>query len=300
VTAVMPPTLAIDAYLTARRHTVEAALADACDGRLGALAEPIRYSLLAGGKRLRPILALAASEAVGGTIADALPAAVAFEMIHTQSLIYDDLPCMDDDDLRRGRPTNHVVYGEATAILAGDAMITLALAQIVDADTVPAERRLRAAAELNWANVRMCLGQQEDLRLEGQAGGGAATVEALVELHRLKTGALIAGSLKAGAWLGGGDAEQVRRLGAYGEELGLAFQIIDDVLDASATAAELGKTPGKDAGADKTTYVKWYGLDGARHQAAATGERALAALAGWGEAAEPLRALVDIVLQRRN
>jgi geranylgeranyl diphosphate synthase type II len=292
----MPQTFAIDTYLAERRTDVESALAHACDDRLGDLAEPIRYSLLAGGKRLRPILALAAAETVGGTAAEAMPAAVAFEMIHTQSLIYDDLPCMDDDDLRRGRPTNHKVYGEATAILAGDAMITLALAQILDAAHLPAERRLQAASELSWANVRMCLGQQDDLRLEGKVASAAD----LVELHRKKTGALIAASLRAGAWLGGGTAEDVRRLGVYGEELGLAFQIIDDVLDASGTAAELGKTPGKDAAADKTTYVKWHGLDGARQLAHEAGDRALAALAGWGEAAMPLRALVDVVLQRRN
>jgi geranylgeranyl diphosphate synthase type II len=292
----MPQTFHLDTYLAERRTAIEQALVEACDGRLGNLAEAIRYSLLAGGKRLRPILALAAAEAVGGRAADAMPAAVACEIIHTQSLIYDDLPCMDDDDLRRGRPTNHKVYGEATAILAGDAMITLAVAVILDAAHLPAERRVGAAAELSWANVRMCLGQQDDLRLEGQVASGAE----LIDLHRKKTGALMAASLKAGAWLGGGDAGAVSRLGVYGEELGLAFQIIDDVLDASATAAELGKTPGKDAAADKTTYVKLHGLDGARQLAHEAGDRAVAALAGWGEAAAPLRSLVDVVLQRRN
>jgi geranylgeranyl pyrophosphate synthase len=142
----------------------------------------------------------------------------------------------------------------------------------------------------------MCLGQHEDLRLEGQV----ATEAELTELHRKKTGALMAASLRAGAWLGGGSADDVRRLGVYGEELGLAFQIIDDVLDASATAAELGKTPGKDLAADKTTYVKLHGLEGARVLAQAAGEQALAALAGWGTQAEPLRALVGVVVQRRN
>ncbi|MBC7541522.1 MAG: polyprenyl synthetase family protein [Candidatus Sericytochromatia bacterium] len=293
----MPQTIAIETYLADRRGDIEMALADACDHRLGTLLDAIRYSLLAGGKRLRPILVLAAAEAVGGERHQAMPTAVAFEMLHTQSLIYDDLPCMDDDDLRRGKPTSHKVFGEATALLAGDAMITLAVAKILDeAPTVPAEDRLRAASELVRANVTMCQGQFEDLRLQG----GPATPDDLISLHRQKTGSLIAGALRAGAWIGGGTAGQVEQLGQYGLELGLAFQIVDDILDHSATAAELGKTPGKDLAADKATYPKFFGLAGARGLADEAGARALAALADWDERAEPLRALVAYVLQRRN
>ena len=294
---IKPQPVPIEAYLAESRADIEIALAQSCDYTLGPLAESVRYSLLAGGKRLRPILVLAAAAAVGGDRQQAMPTAVAFEILHTQSLIYDDLPCMDDDDLRRGKPTNHKMFGEATAVLAGDAMITHAVARILTGDeTVPAERRLAAATEFTRANGIMCQGQYEDLRLTG----GPATPEDLSHLHRLKTGALIAGSLRAGAWIGGGSPAQVDQLGEYGLELGLAFQIVDDVLDASATAAELGKTPGKDLAADKATYPKFFGLDGARQLAVEAGDRALAALAGWDDRAEPLRALVAYVLQRRN
>lgn len=288
----------IETYLAAKRAQVEDALAVACRDGDERLDEAMRYSLLAGGKRLRPILVLAAAEAVGGDAAAAMSTALAFEMIHTQSLIYDDLPCMDDDDLRRGRPSNHKVFGEATAILAGNALIAKAFAYIANGRiaSVPAERLVAAANELATATVAMCAGQQDDLSLQGRPG----SAEALMQLHRRKTGALIAGACRAGAWVGGGTAEQVEWLGQYGEALGLTFQIVDDLLDLSATASELGKTPGKDLAVGKVTYPSLYGLEQAKALAQAEADRAVGVLAAWGAAAAPLRELVAYVLQRRH
>ncbi|MEB3329646.1 MAG: farnesyl diphosphate synthase [Candidatus Sericytochromatia bacterium] len=258
-------------------------------GEPSLLWEAMRYSLLAGGKRLRPMLMLAVLEALGREAAPALPAACALELIHTQSLVHDDLPAMDDDALRRGKPTNHVVYGEGNAILAGDALLAWAFGVLARAGgaAYPAEARLAAVAELATATVGMIGGQVVDLASEGQAVSPAT----LAFIHRHKTGCLILAAVRIGALLAGASEAQRADLDRYGEAVGLAFQIADDILDCTRTAAQLGKTPGKDAAAGKATYVAQYGLVAARERLEAEVQGALHALAAWGPGAEPLRAL---------
>src|SRR5712691_12959323 len=231
----------------------------------------VRYSLFAGGKRIRPVLVLAAGDAVGGDPAETLPLACAVEMIHTYSLIHDDLPAMDNDDLRRGKPTSHKVFGEAIAILAGDALLTRAFHLLVElpahVSTEEALRRVEAAAILGEAAGTSGLigGQVADLEAEG---GGAIGAAALERLHRAKTGALLSACVRGGGVLGGATRADLERLSRYGDAVGLAFQVVDDILDATAGAAQLGKTAGKDAAAGKATYVRLLGLDGARQTAA--------------------------------
>lgn len=225
------------------------------------LLHAMSYSLWAGGKRLRPMLVLAGCEAVGGTLSVALPVACAFEMIHTYSLIHDDLPAMDDDDLRRGKPTCHKAFDEATAILAGDAMLTYAFQVIAEQVRDPAVcvavlREIASGAGVSG----MVGGQQADLEGEGQS----LDLERLVYIHSRKTGALIAASVVCGALVGGASKAAVARLRAFGREIGLAFQVVDDVLDVTATAEQLGKSPGKDQAAHKQTYPALMGLEKAK------------------------------------
>ncbi|MGE0190771.1 MAG: polyprenyl synthetase family protein [Planctomycetota bacterium] len=258
------------------------------------LADAMRYSVGAGGKRLRPALALAGALAVGGREEDALPFAAAVEMLHTYSLIHDDLPAMDDDDLRRGRPTSHKVFGEALAILAGDALHTEAFRCLLDAplsaDVLVAQaRRLADAA----GSKGMVGGQVDDLAADGMA----PSLERLQRIHRAKTGALIAASVVGGALAGGADTAAVEALERYGAAVGLAFQIADDVLDETATAEQLGKTPGKDRADAKMTYVALAGLDGARRLAADAVAEALAALSAVGDD-ERLAALARYAVER--
>ncbi|WP_257310887.1 polyprenyl synthetase family protein [Geothrix fuzhouensis] len=257
----------LDASLTAPLQKGDAA-------RLG---EAMRYSLEAGGKRVRPILCLLAAEAVGGTAEQALPGALALEYVHTYSLIHDDLPAMDDDDLRRGRPTNHKVFGEGHAILAGDALLTEAFGVLASADLDPVRRAEALALLAEGAGWRGMAGGQA-LDLEGEA---LATydLEHLRLIHRLKTGALLRASLEIGAVLGGAVPADRAALRAYGEAIGLAFQIQDDILDATATDADLGKRAGKDAGRGKITYPSLLGLDGARKALSEATENALCHLA---------------------
>jgi geranylgeranyl diphosphate synthase, type II len=226
--------------------------------------EAARYSLLGGGKRIRPVLLLAVCDLLGGGRAAALPFACALEMIHTYSLIHDDLPAMDDDDLRRGRPTCHKVYGEAIAVLAGDTLLNRAYEILLD--TIRPRRkgtwqaaRLIAAAS---GSQGMIGGQALDLT----AGGKTCDLDRLRRMHGLKTGALLKAPILAGASLAGASVRVRRQLAAYGDAIGLAFQIQDDILDATATAANLGKTAGKDRRDDKATYVNILGLDEARRQ----------------------------------
>ncbi|HJW34685.1 MAG TPA: farnesyl diphosphate synthase [Holophagaceae bacterium] len=236
------------------------------------LAEGMRYSLEAGGKRVRPALCLLAAEAVGGPLEAALPGAIALEFIHTYSLIHDDLPAMDDDDLRRGRPTNHKVYGEGHAILAGDGLLTEAFAVLATTGRADAVALLAEAA--GWRG--MVGGQALDL--EGEvltASGTDFGLEHLQTIHRLKTGALLRCSVELGGLLGGADPAQQAALRAYGEAIGLAFQIQDDILDATSDAATLGKRAGKDQGRGKITYPSLLGLDGARRALQEATERAL-------------------------
>jgi geranylgeranyl diphosphate synthase type II len=291
-------TFDLDRYLDERRAVVEAALAlslEEMEGAPARLLEAMRYSLLAGGKRLRPILALAACEAVGGQADDALDAACAVEMIHTYSLIHDDLPAMDDDDFRRGRPTCHKAFGEATAILAGDALLTEAFRVLTRG-----HRQEQRGAEVVFELARaagaagMVGGQVIDL----EATGRKPTLDELELLHRKKTGELLLASVRAGARFGGADPGTLERLTVYGRTLGLAFQIIDDVLDVTADLATLGKDPGSDREAGKTTFVDLLGVDGARARARKVMDEGLAALAPLGEAGRPLAALGRFTVER--
>ena len=283
------------AWLEARRNEVDAALerylpsAPACPPRVG---EAMRYSLFAGGKRLRPILALAAAEPAGRTHgldpdtarALALPAACALELIHTYSLVHDDLPAMDDDTLRRGRPTSHVVFGEGQAILAGDALLTEAFALMSrePADPALAPRKLHAIRVVADAAGPCGMVGGQAIDLEAAGSGSAFDADGLRAMHARKTGALIRAAAAAGAIMAGASGEQVRAIERYASELGLAFQIVDDILDVEGASQALGKTAGKDAAAGKPTYPALYGLDPSRRMAADCVDRAIAALHGAG------------------
>ncbi|KQW64508.1 polyprenyl synthetase family protein [Variovorax sp. Root411] len=262
------------------------------------LGDAMRYAVLDGGKRLRPLLVLAASEAVGGNQAAALRAACATELIHAYSLVHDDLPCMDNDVLRRGKPTVHVKFGEADALLAGDALQALAFELLTpDGDEIPAATQAQLCRLLARAagSQGMAGGQAIDL-----ASVGIALNEAqLREMHRLKTGALLQGSVEMGAACGSLTTSALAALRDYGAAIGLAFQVVDDILDVTADSHTLGKTAGKDAAADKPTYVSLLGLDGARAQARQLLADALAALARSGlPDTAALRALAHMVVDR--
>jgi geranylgeranyl diphosphate synthase type II len=262
----------------------------------------VRYSLFGGGKRIRPLLALAAGEAAGGSRAELLPFACAVEMIHTYSLVHDDLPAMDDDDLRRGRATAHKVFGEAIAILAGDALLTRAFQLLAEVDpTSDAEalrRRLRATALLGEAcgTRGMIGGQVLDLESEGRP----VSADELECLHRAKTGALLAACVEGGAILGGAGDEELAALGGYASAVGLAFQVVDDILDATEAAERLGKTAGKDEAAGKATYVSVHGIERARELAASLRERALLSLRPLGPRGELLAELARRIVDRRS
>jgi geranylgeranyl diphosphate synthase type II len=261
----------------------------------------VRYSLFAGGKRLRPVLVLASAEAVGGEAQGALPLACAVEMVHTFSLIHDDLPAMDDDDLRRGKPTCHKVFGEAVAILAGDALLSQAFAVLASlppgAGAEVVRRRLDATALLAAAagSTGLVGGQVEDLESEGVAVDAAA----LERIHRAKTGALLRACVRGGAVLGGASGPQLAALDAYAAAVGLAFQVVDDVLDATEDAVRLGKTAGKDEAAHKATYVSVHGLEAARRTASALLADALAALAPLARRGEVLAEIARQIVERR-
>ena len=298
MTAVVANGFDFSQYLEAGRLKVEQAL----DSSLGperpeSLREAMRYSLLAGGKRLRPILCLASCELAGGDASLALPTATALEMIHTMSLIHDDLPAMDNDDLRRGRPTNHKVYGDAMAILAGDAMLSRAFEMVaVRSANVPADRLLRVVGELALVSGAPGLvgGQVVDLESEGQA----VDLETLEYIHLHKTAALLRACVVTGALIGGANDEQLQAMRTYANGIGLAFQIIDDILDVTASSEVLGKTAGKDLLADKTTYPKLLGLDASREKALQLVRESKAALEPWRDKAAPLLALADYVASR--
>jgi len=293
------------AYLEDRRRLVEDALSRALPPESdwpATIHRAVRYSLFAGGKRVRPLLALAAGETVGGSAEDVLPLAVAAEMVHTYSLIHDDLPCMDNDDLRRGKPTSHKVFGEAVAVLAGDALLTRAFHVMAEVppngDAERLRRRLRAIAILGEAAGTSGLigGQVEDMECEGRAVDHAA----LERLHRAKTGALLTACVRGGAVLGGAGEDDLARLGRYGAAIGLAFQVVDDILDATESAEQLGKTAGKDHAAAKATYVRVHGMDGARRVAEDLLAQAEAALETLGPRADLLRELARKVVRRRG
>jgi farnesyl diphosphate synthase len=264
------------------------------------LGEAMRYAVLDGGKRLRPLLVLAACEAVDGHADAALRAACAVELIHAYSLVHDDMPCMDNDVLRRGKPTVHVAYGEATALLAGDALQALAFELLAPADAgVPERTQARLCRQLALAagHAGMAGGQAIDLA----AVGRALSEDELRQMHRLKTGALLQASVTMGAACGQPSAAAERGLQDYGRALGLAFQVVDDILDVTADSATLGKTAGKDAAADKPTYVSLLGLQRARTYAGELLHDARSALATTGLAdTRALQALAEMVVHRDN
>jgi farnesyl diphosphate synthase len=291
---------AFDSWMNQRLDEVERALqawvpADAPAG----LGEAMRYGVLDGGKRLRPLLVMAACEAVGGHAEAALRAAVAVELIHAYSLVHDDMPCMDNDVLRRGKPTVHVRYGEAQAMLAGDAMQALAFEVLTPGEGVPAALQARLCALLARAagHAGMAGGQAIDLASVGRP----LSEEQLRDMHRRKTGALLRGSVIMGASCGEPGEQAQAALEDYGAAIGLAFQVIDDVLDCTQASDKLGKTAGKDLHSNKPTYVTVMGVQEARDYAFRLRDQALGALARSGLAhAAPLSILADRVVERDN
>ena len=276
---------------------LEKTLANAGGLPQAGLAEAMRYSLLAGGKRIRPMLTLEFCRVCGGDINAALPVACGVEMLHTYSLIHDDLPCMDNDDLRRGRPTNHKVYGECVAMLAGDALQAQAFYSVLSAE-LPADRRA-ACAQILASAVGfdgMCGGQYLDMLWEGRK----LNEQELSEINSRKTGALLVAACQMGVAAAGGTESQLAAAGHYGAALGLAFQIRDDMLDVLSTTEELGKPVGSDADNDKTTFITLYGLQGAHEEAERHNAAALAALDALGPGADFLRLMAAELLERKK
>ena len=276
----------------ARTVTALEAYLSTWDGAPAGLVDAIRYSLFAGGKRLRPALALGAAELVHGDDEPALPAACAIEMIHTYSLIHDDLPAMDDDDLRRGRPTLHKAYDEATAILAGDALLTMAFDVLADCGHTAVVVEMARAAGV----AGMVGGQYLDIEAENQQ----LTLEALQRVHACKTGALIRVAIRAGALSAGAKDDALAALTTYGENIGLAFQIADDMLNVTSTAEQMGKPVGNDAAMHKSTYPALVGLERARDLANEAAERALTALDPFGDEADAFRGLAHYIVERNT
>jgi geranylgeranyl diphosphate synthase type II len=293
-------------FLQSRQQLIDAAL-DRLTPPETELPETIhramRYSLFAGGKRIRPILCLQAATAVSsdaaGVMNGVMNAACALEMIHTYSLIHDDLPALDNDDFRRGKPTCHKVYGEAMAILAGDALFTLAIQTLVRIEGVEAERKLALIDELSFASGTvegMIGGQVIDIQSEGHT----PSAELLTRIHRAKTGALLRASVRMGAICAGADASQLGAISLYGEHAGLAFQIVDDILDCEASSEVLGKTAGKDIAQGKVTFPAVYGLDESRVMAARECSMAHAALTPLGSRAQRLHEIADMIVHRES
>jgi geranylgeranyl diphosphate synthase type II len=287
------------AYLKERQKLCETALDNAIPMRYpDKIYESMRYSLLAGGKRLRPILCLATCEMTGGTIEMAMPTACALEMIHTMSLIHDDLPAMDNDDYRRGKLTNHKVYGEDIAILAGDGLLAFAFEHVATStQNVPTERVLQVIARLGRALGAAGLvgGQVVDLESEGKPD---ISLETLNFIHNHKTAALLEACVACGGVLTGVSSEDLQRLSRYAQNIGLAFQIVDDILDITATQEQLGKTAGKDQKANKVTYPKLWGLEESRTKAQQLIEAACVELDSFGDKAKPLIAIAQYIINR--
>jgi len=287
-------------YMARQQKAVEAALdrwVPGEDENPATIHRAMRYSLFAGGKRVRPLLAVAAAEAVSDAPGGIESCACALEMIHTYSLIHDDLPALDNDDLRRGRPTCHKVFGDAMAILAGDALLTLAFEVLAKLDT-GAERRIELVRELATASGTvggMIGGQVNDIEGEGKH----PTARLLESIHRAKTGALLRASVRMGAIYAGADAEQLKALTGFGEHVGLAFQIVDDILDVEQSSEALGKTAGKDAAQNKITFPAVYGIERSRQMAEEERLAAHLSLQPFDERAQRLRELADLVVRRK-
>jgi geranylgeranyl pyrophosphate synthase len=288
------------AYLAAARERVEAKLDRLLPAETVAptkVHRAIRWSVFAGGKRFRPVLLLATGETFSATAELLLSTACALEMIHTYSLVHDDLPSMDNDNLRRGQPTCHVRFDEATAILAGDALQTLAFQTIAEEEQLSTQTRMRLVSELARASgtpVGMVAGQAHDLDAESRSVSG----DELEQIHRLKTGALIIAAARCGGIIAAANNQQLESISEYASQLGLLFQITDDMLDVTATAEDLGKTPGKDARSQKATYPSIYGIDAAQERAVRTHERACSVLEQIDRPTERLRAIADFILER--
>jgi len=295
-------TLDLKAYLENRRAMVDAALDRVLPPETAApprIHEAMRYSVLAPGKRLRPILVIAGAEAVGGHAEAVLDTACALELIHAYSLIHDDLPAMDDDDYRRGRLTNHKVFGEAMAILAGDALLTLAFRLVAEnaARVAPGAVGMVVAEVADAAGTDgMVGGQVVDIESEGKV----ISAEQLDYIHLRKTAALIRASLRVGALLVGGSAAQVEAISRAGQSLGLAFQIVDDILDVEGNLAELGKSAGSDERKQKATYPALHGLPTSKRRARELIDETKRMLEPLGAPADPIRTLADFVLERRS
>lgn len=294
-------TFNLASYLQDKKELVEIALEGSLPiTRPEKIYEAMRYSLLAGGKRLRPILCLTTCELMGGTVEMAMPTACALEMIHTMSLIHDDLPAMDNDDYRRGKLTNHKVFGEDIAILAGDGLLAYAFEFVAtQTQNVAPNNIIDVIARLGRTVGAAGLvgGQVLDLESEGKTD---ITAETLSFIHTHKTGALLETSVVSGAILAGAKEDDVQRLSRYAKNIGLAFQIVDDILDITATQEELGKTAGKDLQAQKATYPSLWGIEESRNQAQSLVDAAIAELEGYGEPAEPLRAIAQYIVSRKN
>ncbi len=290
-------------YVSAMREKVDAALDTYLppeNVRPEALHRAMRYSVFSGGKRIRPVFCLASAEACGGSSGQAMPVACAIELIHTYSLIHDDLPCMDDDDMRRGKPTSHKVFGEAVAVLAGDALLTFALEVIADEGgrLLGPETALAVAVDLTKAigSDGMVAGQMLDMECENR-DVDEGTME---YIHSRKTGRLIAGAVRSGAIVAGADGALIDRLTIYGRKLGLAFQITDDILDEEGSFGDLKSGKGLDRAKGKATYPKVFGLDRSRAVAAGLVGEARASIEGLGESFAPLMALADFVAERSS
>ncbi len=294
----------IKAYLTKKKDIVDKALEKLVPPVKAfppAVHEAMRYSLFAGGKRVRPILAIAAAEALGGADKNLLPVAGSLELIHTYSLIHDDLPAMDNDDLRRGRPTCHKVYGEAIAILAGDGLLNMAFEVLSDprrTAAVPAGRMLAITREIATASgvFGMVGGQVVDIQSEGKE----IDFPTLEYIHTHKTGALIRSSVRVGALYARSGKRQFQALTRYGELVGLAFQIADDILDITGKQEEIGKDVGSDLKKGKKTFPSFYGLEESRRRAGEVVDRALKTLDGFDRKADPLRELAKYIINRVN
>lgn len=291
-------------YLAEKKEMVETALHryfPEPEGLISDLTEAMRYSLFAGGKRLRPILCVAGAEAVGCPGEDVLPVACAMELIHTYSLIHDDLPLMDDDDFRRGKPTNHKVFGEAIALLAGDGLLTEAFSLMTSSHIsprIPHKALLRAIHLISRAagHEGMVGGQTVDIQWEGRG----ANPEVVHFMHTHKTGALITASVASGAVMGGARESQIQTLVSYGEKIGLAFQISDDILDIEGDSETMGKQTGADQGKGKTTYPAVLGLEESRKIQSDLVQTAIQDLQGFDRRAEPLRWIARYIIERKK
>ncbi len=294
-----PTIFDLNGYLKQQKALVEQALEQSIEiARPEKIYEAMRYSLLAGGKRLRPILCLTTCDLTGGTLEIAMPTACALEMIHTMSLIHDDLPAMDNDDFRRGKPTNHKVFGEDIAILAGDGLLAYAFEYVAtQTKNVAPENIIKVVARLGRTVGAAGLvgGQVLDLESEGKSD---ITAETLSFIHSHKTGALLEASVVSGAVLADAAETDINRLSRYAQNIGLAFQIIDDILDITATDEQLGKTAGKDLQAKKATYPSLWGLEKSQLKAQELVDSAIAQLDVYGAKAEPLRAVANYIVTR--